>query len=335
MFKHSDTLSFSDYSEFYDTTAETDRIIGTYGERIFRCESPFASIESETYRLLGMVDLIFFKISPLTDIDIHYELDLDFFHMGYVNEGIQHLLTENRCCDTACATRLYMAPLSGSRGRVMYYKDHPVRTLSFYGLRPAREIMNEILGESSAELWIKATGQKGQEGGNSYPFVPTPPGVSYQFQRIANCDYPNRVKRLFFENAFREVLLEFVASKLPENKMPDSMDEFEAEQIKNVPGILMERFDSPPSIAELARELSMSATKLKLCFKKIFGKPIYAYHRDACLERAAVMLLDTNMHAFEIAAKVGYSGNGNFANAFKKHYGVSPIQYRRKGGMFP
>jgi YesN/AraC family two-component response regulator len=43
------------------------------------------------------------------------------------------------------------------------------------------------------------------------------------------------------------------------------------------------------------------------------------------------MLLDTNMHAFEIAAKVGYAGNGNFTNAFKKYYGVSPIQFRRKG----
>ena len=113
--------------------------------------------------------------------------------------------------------------------------------------------MNEILGESSAELLTEAAGPKGHEGENSYPFVPTPPGVSYQFQRIANCDYPNRVKRLFFENAFREVLLEFVASRLSKNEMPDRMDEFEAEQIKSIPGILMERLDSPPSIAELAR----------------------------------------------------------------------------------
>jgi AraC-like DNA-binding protein len=331
MLKHSDTLSFSDHSEFYDATAETDRIIGAYGERIFRCESPFASIESETYCLFGMVDLIFFKISPLTDIDIHYEFNFDFFHMGYVEEGIQHLLTESRCCDTACSTRLYMAPPSGSRGRVIYYKEHLVRTLSFYGLRPTREIINEILGESSAELWIEATGEKGRGGENSYPFVSAPPRVSYQFQRIANCDYPNRVKCLFFENAIREILLEFVVYKLPEKEALDIMGEFETEQIKSVPGILMERFDSPPSIAELARELSMSATKLKLGFKRIFGKPIYASHRDACLERAAAMLLDTNMHAYEIAAKVGYSGNGNFANAFKKHYGVSPIQYRRNG----
>jgi AraC-like DNA-binding protein len=43
------------------------------------------------------------------------------------------------------------------------------------------------------------------------------------------------------------------------------------------------------------------------------------------------MLLDTNKPVFEIASDAGYSGTGNFSNAFKKHYGVSPNQFRRKG----
>jgi AraC-like DNA-binding protein len=91
----------------------------------------------------------------------------------------------------------------------------------------------------------------------------------------------------------------------------------------------MARFKSPPTIAELARELSMNATKLQNGFKKIFGKSIYACHRDACLERAAVMLLDTGKSIFEIAMDTGYSSSGNFCNAFKKHYGVPPSQYRQ------
>jgi transcriptional regulator GlxA family with amidase domain len=79
----------------------------------------------------------------------------------------------------------------------------------------------------------------------------------------------------------------------------------------------MERIDSPPSITELARDLSVSAAKLKRGFKKIFGKPIYAYHRDICLERAADMLLDTNRSISDITLDTGYSGLGNFSKAFK------------------
>jgi AraC-like DNA-binding protein len=43
------------------------------------------------------------------------------------------------------------------------------------------------------------------------------------------------------------------------------------------------------------------------------------------------MLLNTNKPIFDIAAASGYSGSGNFCNAFKKRYGVSPGLYRSKG----
>jgi AraC-like DNA-binding protein len=49
------------------------------------------------------------------------------------------------------------------------------------------------------------------------------------------------------------------------------------------------------------------------------------------MERAAIMLLDTNKPVSEIALDSGYSAIGNFSNAFKKHYRVSPIQFRRNG----
>jgi AraC-like DNA-binding protein len=151
---------------------------------------------------------------------------------------------------------------------------------------------------------------------------------------------------MFFESAFREILLRLIARELSlDEEIPDeetlnqetpvNLDEFEIERIRSVPGILMERRDVPPSISELARELSLNATKLKRGFKRIFGKPIYAYHRGICLERAAIMLLDTNKSVSEIAADAGYSGVGNFSNAFKKHYGVSPLQFRRQGRAGP
>jgi AraC-like DNA-binding protein len=60
---------------------------------------------------------------------------------------------------------------------------------------------------------------------------------------------------------------------------------------------------------------------------------IHAYHHDVCLERAAILLLDTNKTIFEIAADIGYSGSGNFSNAFKKRYGISPAQFRRSGRL--
>jgi AraC-like DNA-binding protein len=96
----------------------------------------------------------------------------------------------------------------------------------------------------------------------------------------------------------------------------------------------MERIYTPPSIKELANELSINTTAMKRGFKHVFGLPIYAYHRNVCLELAAAMLLNTKKTVSEIAIDIGYSCSVNFCYAFKRRYGVSPGQYR-KNGKYP
>jgi AraC-like DNA-binding protein len=273
------------------------------------------------------------EILPKIDIDVHYEGDWNYFQLSCVMAGSLHLLTDSGNGDLTRLNGLYMSPPSGSQGRMIYFKDRPVKSISFYVSRTDREAINAVLGKRGEELWERAGWDKHGRG-IVYPETPPPPEVVNSFLQIANCNYPHRVRQLFFENAFREILVRLIAHELPDEEAFIGMDKFEIERIKNIPGILMERLDSPPSILELARDLSISATRLAREFKEIFGKPIYAYHRDICLERAAIMLLNTNKPIVEIAAAAGYSGSGNFCNAFKKRYGISPGQYRRKGGVF-
>jgi AraC-like DNA-binding protein len=280
-----------------------------------------------------MIDMTIFEMLPMVNIDVHYELDCDYFQLSCVMAGSLHLLTDNYRGNMTRSNNLYMSPPSGSRGSLIYFKDHPVKTVSFYVSRMEREVMNAVLGECGEELW-ETTGWDKHRMGILYPVTTSPPSVVNSFIQVANCNYPHRARRLFFENAFREILTRLIAHELPDDETSAGMDKFEVERIKSIPGILMERLDSPPSIPELARSLSISATRLTRGFKKIFGKPIYSYHRDICLERAAIILLNTNRPILDIAADAGYSGSGNFCNAFKKHYGVSPSQYRRKDGLF-
>jgi hypothetical protein len=72
-----------------------------------------------------------------------------------------------------------------------------------------------------------------------------------------------------FENMLQNILLRIIAHKLPEDENSSDMNGLEAEQIRSVHRILVERLNIPPSIQGLARELSMSATKLKQGIKKI------------------------------------------------------------------
>jgi AraC-like DNA-binding protein len=331
MFKRRDTVIFDDYAEFYDVTAEFGSTTNMLDWSAFRCDAPFISISQETYRLFDMIDLTIRQQLPSVNIEYPYELQHGYFEIGYVTEGAFQHLTEGYEDGVIGPNRLYISPPTGSRGVMAFREDEPLKTLSFYAMCEFEKVMNKILGERGAELWDEIIGFSRAPMERLYPVMTPPPDVVNSLLHVANCSYPHRVRLMFFENMLQNILLGIIAHKLPDDEKLSDLNAFEAEQIRSVPGILTERIDLPPSIQELARELSMSATKLKRGFKKIFGKPIYAYHYSVCMERAAIMLLDTNKSVSEIAMDSGYSTIGNFSNAFKKHHGVSPSQYRRNG----
>lgn len=60
----------------------------------------------------------------------------------------------------------------------------------------------------------------------------------------------------------------------------------------------------------------------------MFGMSVHAYVIDQRLEKAAGLLLESNLNVSQVAALVGYSKPSNFAAAFKKKYGVIPKNYK-------
>lgn len=48
------------------------------------------------------------------------------------------------------------------------------------------------------------------------------------------------------------------------------------------------------------------------------------------MKAAAEFLTDTSRPIAEIAEQVGYSNQGKFAAVFKKQFGMSPLEYRRR-----
>lgn len=56
----------------------------------------------------------------------------------------------------------------------------------------------------------------------------------------------------------------------------------------------------------------------------MYGISVHAYVIEQRLERAAGLLLESNMNIGQIAVLVGYTKPSNFSAAFKKKYGVMP-----------
>jgi AraC-like DNA-binding protein len=325
MSAHSESVRFQSYEKFFEAIAEGGR--ASDGGPVCRWKDSFATIETEVYQLSADVQLKFFGIWPTKDIHIPYEFNDDHFEVTYGVSG-NFVLEDEYCgCHVFSVNHLSLTQKLRSRGNMIFCRGQVFRGIIFDA---SGETINTLFGEIGSLLWMEATrADNFDERKRMYIGTAAPWNIAASFLQIAGCDYPHRIKHLFFESKFKEILVRIIASNLPNEEPSQDVKVFEAERIKKIPLILTERADAPPSISELARELSLNTTTMKREFKNMFGVPIYAYHRNLCLERAAMMLRDTSNSIAEIAVKNGYSGSVSFCGAFKKRYGLSPNRYRR------
>ena len=80
---------------------------------------------------------------------------------------------------------------------------------------------------------------------------------------------------------------------------------------------------------ELAQRFSVSESSLKNYFRSVYGKNFSAYVNEARMQRGALLLTTTDLSVAEIAGQVSYARQSKFTEAFKKQYGVTPLEYRR------
>ena len=84
---------------------------------------------------------------------------------------------------------------------------------------------------------------------------------------------------------------------------------------------------NPPSIAELARLLRVSETRLKRSFSDTTGQAVGTYMTQRRLEAAWDLVL-MGLPLAKVADEVGYASPEAFSKAFRRHYGCSPSSAR-------
>ena len=84
------------------------------------------------------------------------------------------------------------------------------------------------------------------------------------------------------------------------------------------------------SLEDVAKALSVRKSTLKQTFKKYTGIGIKQYFNDMKVEYAKVLLKEKHTAA-EVSEILSYSSQNYFSMAFKKHTGVSPLEYKQKG----
>lgn len=92
---------------------------------------------------------------------------------------------------------------------------------------------------------------------------------------------------------------------------------------------LTENFSTKYTAAYFAEKYGVSDTTVKKYFKNVYGYGFKEYQTKVRMEWAVDKLTTTDMKVGEISDSSGYSKHTEFSKAFKKHYGVTPLVYRR------
>jgi AraC family transcriptional regulator len=90
--------------------------------------------------------------------------------------------------------------------------------------------------------------------------------------------------------------------------------------------------DKNPTLDDIAAAASFSKFHFHRLFQTYVGETVLEFTRRLRLEKSAAQLnFDINKDITSIALDCGFSSSQNFAKAFKKHFGISPTEYRLTG----
>lgn len=85
----------------------------------------------------------------------------------------------------------------------------------------------------------------------------------------------------------------------------------------------------PINLTSLAREVCISPYHFHRIMGAYLNEPLGTYITRQRVERAATYLQQRPVSLQELAEKVGYETPQSFSKAFKKHFGISPIAFRK------
>ncbi|UCI17894.1 AraC family transcriptional regulator [Mesorhizobium sp. B2-1-8] len=103
-------------------------------------------------------------------------------------------------------------------------------------------------------------------------------------------------------------------------------------QLRRVQDILMSRLDEDITLAELASACGLSNRHFSRAFRESKGLAPFQWLAAKRLEIAREMIIHTSLPFNEIARACGYADQSHLARTFKRRFGTTPSDERRRSG---
>lgn len=209
------------------------------------------------------------------------------------------------------------------------YADSPVTKVDIHVKSPCA--LSQLVNDTLQALPVQLRQCFEVGTGNWFSDINTiTPAMRSPLEQIFHCPFQGRTKQMYLEGK----CLELIALKLEQLKEIDkrtgtscSLKPDDVDRIHHAKAILTANLDNPPSLMELARQVSLNDYKLKVGFRQVFGTTVFGYLHRHRMETARQRLGEQRMNVREVAQSVGYINQSRFAAAFRKQFGMNPKAY--------
>ncbi|MBE6964957.1 MAG: helix-turn-helix domain-containing protein [Ruminococcaceae bacterium] len=131
-----------------------------------------------------------------------------------------------------------------------------------------------------------------------------------------------------FKNNLELFLIDLLLSRSDGNRFSSTGAEISSEeQFDVIVSYMKINLDKQLSLEDLAKEHSLSITKIQKLFYKYTEQAPIQYFLDLKLNAAKKMMTSTSLNHAQIAEALGFSSASYFSKLFKKKNGMSPSEY--------
>lgn len=156
------------------------------------------------------------------------------------------------------------------------------------------------------------------------------PEMTMGVRQILRNRYIGRVRRSFLESKVVELLI-LAVDKIENNRIEKSipLTAYDIERIEEARMLIINTPEEYVSVIALARRVGINDFKLKKGFRQLYGCSVFDYVQHVRMQKAKTFLEETLIPVADIAFMSGYIDHPNFTAAFKRHYGLTPMDIRK------
>jgi len=101
------------------------------------------------------------------------------------------------------------------------------------------------------------------------------------------------------------------------------------ERMKKILSYIHEHYSEKITAQDIANHIGVSRGECFRCFRRFMNKNLVEYINEYRLQRAAVLLRETEITVIDIGIKCGFDNASYFGKIFREIYRVTPYQYRK------